>query len=283
MASPEAAIEVPDHVVEYLGEQRTMTLATASPAGVPHASTFLYVNDGPTLYFWSKPNTTTARHIEQNPVVSFAIDKYTEDLRQTKGVQGAGECRVLLSGEEIARVADLFGQRFPNLSPGNTMSISFFRIAPTDLQFIDNTESGAASREGAFGAEFHKERSYSVLTELPVLLADSVSVSLQTTRADEGELIVREGGPADKYFIVVDGEVEVVREGGQSEKLGPGEFFGEMAIMRDMPRAATVRATKATTLLSMDRDTFRALVAKSLGTTEDFDQLIQERLGRPES
>jgi CRP-like cAMP-binding protein len=163
------------------------------------------------------------------------------------------------------------------------MSISFFRIAPTDLQFIDNSESGAQAREGTFGAEFHKERSYSVLTELPVLLADSVSVSLQTTRVDEGEVIVREGGPADKYFIVVEGEVEVVRAGGQSETLGPGEFFGEMAIMRDMPRAATVRATKPTTLLSMDKDTFRALVAKSLGTTEDFDQLIQERLGRPES
>ena len=96
-----------------------------------------------------------------------------------------------------------------------------------------------------------------MLTDLPVLLADSVSVTLQTTRADEGEVIVREGGPADKFFIVVEGEVEVVREGGQSETLGPGEFFGEMAIMRDMPRAATVRATKATTLLSMDRDTFR--------------------------
>ena len=125
-----------------------MTLATASPAGVPHASTFLYVNDGPTLYFWSRPDTTTARHVEQNPVVSFAIDQYTEDLRETKGVQGAGECSVILSGEEIARVADLFGQRFPDLSPGNTMSISFFRIAPTDLQFIDNSQSGGRGPRG---------------------------------------------------------------------------------------------------------------------------------------
>lgn len=283
MASPEAAIEVPDHVVDYLSEQRTVTLATASPAGVPHASTFLYVNDGPMLYFWSKPNTTTARHIEQNPIVSFAIDEYTEDLRQTKGVQGAGECRVLLSGEEIARVADLFGQRFPDLSPGNTMSISFFRIAPTDLQFIDNSESGAETRGGAFGAEFHKERSFSILTDLPVLVADSVSVSLQTLHADAGEVIVREGGPADKYLIVVEGEVEISRAGGQAETLGPGEFFGEVAIMHDMPRAATVRATKPTTLLAMDRDTFRALVAKSLGTTEDFDRVIQERLGQPGS
>ena len=285
MGSSEAAIEVPAYVVDYLSEQRTMTLATASPAGVPHASTFLYVNEGSTLYFWSRPETTTARHVAQNPVVSFAIDEYSGDLRETKGVQGAGECSVILSGEEIARVADVFGQRFPDLSPGNTMSISFFRIVPTDLQFIDNTESGPQTREGAFGADFHKERSYSVFSELPALINEGVSVNLHTTQADAGEVIVREGGPSDKYFIVIEGEVEVVRGAdGQEEKLdtlGPGQFFGEVTIMRDMPRTATVRATKPTTLLSLDRDTFRALVAQSLGTTEDFDQVIQARLGRP--
>jgi uncharacterized protein YhbP (UPF0306 family) len=287
MTSSEAAIEVPPHVVDYLSAQRTVTLATASPAGIPHASTFLYVNEGSTLYFWSRPDTTTARHVAQNPVVSFAIDEYTEDLRETKGVQGAGECSVILSGEEIARVADLFGQRFPDLSPGNTMSISFFRIVPTDVQFIDNSESGAAGREGAFGAEFHKERSYSVFSELPALEAEGVSVNLHTTHADAGEVIVREGGPSDKYFIVIDGEVEVVRDAeGQAQTLdtlGPGQFWGEVTIMRDMPRTATVRATKPTTLLSLDRDTFRTLVARSLGTTDDFDSVIKQRLGRASS
>jgi CRP-like cAMP-binding protein len=60
----------------------------------------------------------------------------------------------------------------------------------------------------------------------------------------------------------------------------PGSFLGEVSIMRDMPRLATVRATKPTTLLAIDRDTFRGLVAQSLGTTEDFDRVIQERLER---
>ena len=128
MGSDEVATDVPTEVVDYLGEHNTMTLATASPAGIPHASTFLYVNDGAKLFFWAKPHTTTARHIDQNPMVSFAVDEYADDLSQTKGVQGAGECRVLLSGEEIARVADLFGQKFPTLAPGATMSISFFRV-----------------------------------------------------------------------------------------------------------------------------------------------------------
>ena len=275
------AVEVPSYVLEYLAEQRTLTLATASPAGVPHASTFLYVNDGPTLYFWTKPDTTTARHIEQNSIVSFAIDDYARDLSQTKGVQGRGEGRVLLSGEEIARVAALFGDKFPDLSPGATMSISFFKVAPTDIDFIDNTETGGESRSGTFGAEFHRERSYSVFDALPVQEVESMAATLQTVSADAGEVIARQGAPADKFFIVVDGEVEVTRQGEAqgTTSHGPGELIGVVAILRDTPRAATITATKATTLFSLERDTFRDLVAEALGTTGEFERVIQARLG----
>ena len=282
MSSEQPKVDVPPHVLDYLSEQNTLTLATASPGAVPHASTFLYVNDGPALYFWSKPNTTTARQVEQNPVVSFAIDSYADDLRQTKGVQGTGECNVILSGEEIARVADLFGQKFPDLSPGVTMSISFFRVTPTDMEFIDNTAVGADAPEGQFGAEFHRERAYSVFDDLPTQQVGSIVASLQVTEAKEGEVIVRQGGPADKFFIVADGEVEVEREENGSQSvatLGPGSFFGEVSILRNTPREATVKATKPTKLLAMERDTFRDLVAQSLGTTQEFDKVIQARLG----
>jgi uncharacterized protein YhbP (UPF0306 family)/quercetin dioxygenase-like cupin family protein len=282
LSSEQPKVDVPPHVLDYLSEQNTLTLATASPGAVPHASTFLYVNDGPTLYFWSKPNTTTARQVEQNPVVSFAIDSYADDLRQTKGVQGTGECNVILSGEEIARVADLFGQKFPDLSPGVTMSISFFRVTPADLEFIDNTAAGAEAPEGQFGAEFHRERAYSVFDDLPTQQVGSIVASLQVTEAKEGEVIVRQGGPADKFFIVAEGEVEVEREENGSQSvatLGPGDFFGEVSILRNAPREATVKATKPTKLLAMERDTFRDLVAQSLGTTQEFDKVIQARLG----
>jgi uncharacterized protein YhbP (UPF0306 family) len=275
-------MDVPANVLEYLSQQRTLTLATASPTGVPRASTFLYVNDGPNLFFWSRPDTTTARQIEQNPVVSFAIDEYTQDLRQTKGVQGSGECSVILSGEQIAWAAELFGRKFPDLSPGTTLSISFFRIAPTELEFIDNTGAGAEAAEGSFGAEFHREQSFSIFTDLPELNADLLTATLQTTTADAGEVIAREGAPADKFFIVVEGELEVVRGSqGTAEdvsRLGPGDLFGEIAIMRDRPRTATVRATAPTRLLAMEHDTFRELVAQALGTTAEFDQVIRARL-----
>ena len=93
-------------------------------------------------------------------------------------------------------------------------------------------------------------------------------------------MIAREGAPADKFFIVVEGEVEVVREiGGEVlSRLGPGDLFGEIAIIRDRPRSATLRAVAPTRLLAMEHDTFRDLVGQALGTTAEFDQVVRARL-----
>jgi CRP/FNR family transcriptional regulator, cyclic AMP receptor protein len=282
MSAAQPTLDVPPQVLEYLQQHQTLTLATASPAAVPRASTFLYVNEGPTLYFWSRATTITARQIRQNPVVGFTVDEDSTDLNKTQGVQGIGECSVLLSGEQIARVADLFGQKFPALSPGSTMSISFFRVTPTELQFIDNTASSAASAAGAFGAEFHRERSYSVITNLPIQRVENIVASLQSMQVRAGETIVRQGAPADKFFIVVEGEAEVVRdEDGQQQQvasLKAGQLYGEVAIMRDLPRSATVRAVTDIKLLALERDGFRDLVAQAMEITPDFDQVIRARL-----
>jgi uncharacterized protein YhbP (UPF0306 family) len=279
-----ADLELPQYVLDYLKEQKTLTLATASPQGVPRAATMLYVSKGPTLYLWVRPETTTARHVEQNPAVSFAIGEYSDDWRQTRGIQGNGECEVVLGGEEIARAALLFGQKFPDVSAGSsTVGIFFLKISPAQIEFIDNTRAGEKSAE-QFGVEYRRETVLNVYSDLPEEAGEMIGAELQTMRVDSGEVVVRQGGPADKFFIVVDGELDVVRsENGQERQLaqlGPGQLFGEIAIMRDTPRASTLRATQAATLLAMERDTFRRLVAQSLGTTGDFDQVIHQRLER---
>jgi uncharacterized protein YhbP (UPF0306 family) len=280
MSSEPQAVEVPQKVIDYLSSEKTMTLATATPGAVPYATTYLYVSDGPTVYFWSRASTTTARHIEQNPMVAFTIDSYTDDLRHVRGVQGTGECSVLLSGREIARVAELFGEKFPDLQPGTTVSISFFRITPINLNYIDNTEEGSTTAEGAFGADFHKQRAFSVFDALPVQPVEAVDAELRMVRYSAGDVIVRAGGPADKFLIVVEGEVELIPgDGGQpAVVLGPGRFYGEMAILRDEPRSGTLRARTDATILTMERDEFRNMVAQSLGTTGDFNQLVSQRL-----
>jgi uncharacterized protein YhbP (UPF0306 family) len=280
MSAGQTTLEVPPAVLDFLQQHRTLTLATASPAAVPRASTFLYVNEGPTIYFWSRATTVTARQIQQNPVVAFTVDGSTEDLNQTQGIQGIGECSVLLSGEQIARVADLFGQKFPDLAPGSTMSISFFRVTPTELQFIDNTapQVGGPNQSGTFGAEFHRERSYSVIEGLPTQLGDTFTSSLQSLEVPAGEMIVREGTPADKFFVIVDGEADVLRGEQVLETLTSGQLFGEVSIMREQPRSASVRARGDVKLLALDRDRFRDLIAQAMEITPDFDEILRARL-----
>ena len=135
MSSP----EVPDHVVDYIDGEKTLTLATAASGGAPHATTLVYVNDGPLLYVWLRESAATRDQLESNPEVGFAIDEYSEDWRQTKGVQGAGRCETV-TGDELGRVADLFGRKYPDLRPGATSAVSFYRITPTELHYIDNTQ-----------------------------------------------------------------------------------------------------------------------------------------------
>jgi CRP-like cAMP-binding protein len=115
---------------------------------------------------------------------------------------------------------------------------------------------------------------------LPREEVETFVAELQTMRLGAGDVVVRQGAPADKFFIVAAGQLELLRsDGSEPETLGPGQFFGELAIMRDTPRRATVRATEPTTLWALDRDTFRELMARAIGITVEFDEIIRARLG----
>jgi len=152
------ATDVPQAVLDYLSAEKTVTLATASADGVPHASTFMYVNHGVTLYFWARPTSTTAKHVQDNPRVSYAIDEYVADWNKAKGIQGDGVCRLVSDGDEIATAVGLFADKFPSpSSSASTASITFFKITPTTLQFIDNAGAKTSVSAEEFGMDFHRE------------------------------------------------------------------------------------------------------------------------------
>jgi uncharacterized protein YhbP (UPF0306 family) len=279
MTGPVPTLDVPQQIVDFLSNHTTMTLATASPTGLPRATTLRYASDGVTLYVWTRSQSWTARQIEQNPLVSFTI------AEEAAALQGTGEARLVLAGQEISRAVEVFSEKFPTALGASTMNISFFRIAPTDIKLIDETYAGGRGETCMFeGAEYRVAEAYTVTSELPIGDVGLVSGRLQRVELEPGSVIARQGGPADKFVIVIDGEVEVVRESGEggetADTLSAGDFFGEIAVMRDSPRTATLRARTAATVLTMDRDQFKGVIAQSLGVTVDFDRIIRDRLRR---
>jgi general stress protein 26 len=152
------AQQLPGPVLDYLDSQKTIALATASDDGTPHARTFMYVHDGATLYFWARPGSTTAKHLQTNARVSFVIDEYVQDWNKAKGIQGEGQSNVVSSGDEVAKVVGLFADKFPSPSSGaSTTNITFFRITPTALEFIDNSGTTISVSAEEFGLNFHRE------------------------------------------------------------------------------------------------------------------------------
>ena len=90
------------------------------------------------------------------------------------------------------------------------------------------------------------------------------SETIVPLRFSAGQVIVREGEPGSRFYIVNSGRVEVVRGAGEKEQvlavLGPGKYFGEVALLKDSARTATVRALEDTSVLSILRKDFKVLV-----------------------
>ena len=121
------AVDVPPYVIDFLREHNILTLATASASGLPHAATVVYASDGLALYYCVSQGTLTARHIEENPLVAFAIDEYSPDWRELRGIQGHGESRVLLDPGQIRQAVTLFQEKFPFLAGGAASGELFFQ------------------------------------------------------------------------------------------------------------------------------------------------------------
>jgi voltage-gated potassium channel len=94
----------------------------------------------------------------------------------------------------------------------------------------------------------------------------------------EGALLAREGRPGLEFFVLLDGTVAVTRAGKRVASLGPGDFFGEIALVHGSPRTATVTATAPVRVLAVSYRDFSSLLGTSPQIQAKILKALAERL-----
>jgi CRP-like cAMP-binding protein len=98
-----------------------------------------------------------------------------------------------------------------------------------------------------------------------------------------GAALIREGERGREFLVVVDGTVEVTRDGRTVNELGAGSWVGEIALIADVPRTATVVATSPVRLLVITDRAFQQLIRKTPSIASKVLQSVGERLHETES
>jgi MFS family permease len=117
-----------------------------------------------------------------------------------------------------------------------------------------------------------------IFAPLPGLSLEHLAGRLVPLRLEPGTVIVKEGDPGDRFYIVAEGTVEVSEYGRPLSELGAGGYFGEIALIRDVRRTATVTAKTPVVLYALDREDFLAAVTRHAPSSEAAEEVVSSRL-----
>ena len=121
-------------------------------------------------------------------------------------------------------------------------------------------------------------RSLPLFAELPAPAIEGLAAALTPIHLAPGAVLIREGDQGDAYYAIAAGELDVLHDGHFLCQCGRGEGVGEIALLRDIPRTATVIAHSAATVYELSRDLFLTEVLRHAPTQRQADRIASTRL-----
>jgi MFS family permease len=121
-------------------------------------------------------------------------------------------------------------------------------------------------------------RSLPLFASLTPAVQESLARKLHAVQSAPGDVIVAEGATSDRFFVIEDGRVEVTRGGQPLRQEGPGDVFGEIGLLRDTPRTATVTALTEASLQTLSREDFLEALTYDQDARSVAEDLVARRL-----
>jgi MFS family permease len=124
---------------------------------------------------------------------------------------------------------------------------------------------------------YHLLRHNSIFEPLPMATVERLSHDLTEIEFEAGVDVIVQGDPGDRFYLIESGQVEVFEHGEFRRNEGPGESFGEIALLHDVPRTATVRTTEPTRLLELEREQFLVAVTGHRRSKQVASSVVTDR------
>ncbi len=121
-------------------------------------------------------------------------------------------------------------------------------------------------------------RAIPLFAPLPQMLVERLASAVAEVRVQPMGEAVTQGAHGDRFYVIRSGRAVVEIDGAETGSLGPGDFFGEIALLRDVPRTATVRAIDELVLYALERDDFLAAVTGYAPSRAAADTIVAARL-----
>jgi predicted MFS family arabinose efflux permease len=118
-----------------------------------------------------------------------------------------------------------------------------------------------------------------IFAPLPAPLLERLASQLEPVAVPAGTIVIRQGDRGDRFYVVESGRLDVDIDGAHTRELEPGDSFGEIALLRDVPRTATVIARSDARLWSLGRDEFLDAVTGHPPSARAADAVVGARLG----
>jgi len=165
---------------------------------------------------------------------------------------------------------DAWGARGAMITTG-LLLVAIVALSVPSLTIIDHRISEP-------GPDLALLRQVSFFAPLPFALVEHLASELRSATYEPGDVIIQDGQPGERFYMIAAGRARVCKDGKELRQMGTGESFGEIALLRQVPRTATVIAVTSLQARTLTREEFLAAVTGNAASAEGADEVVSARL-----